>query len=240
MFRCSQVSEGLTLPLSGQVSAPSPRSNGATTAAESWPSTGRESTGAQTSRTSPTPTSVQLTLFPADSRASRFPSQEREEARRTTATYGRRCLESYVRLRRPGLSLRTFLASCLSSREWYSSAFALTWKLRDTRSCRSLFQLAPSGRGTGETEFSLWPTMKTSDANGAASTDGIKRGRQLRAIALKPEMFPTLLSRDCQSAKGGARMPGAQCTEPLVVQIGGQLNPTWCEWYMGFPEGWTE
>lgn len=20
----------------------------------------------------------------------------------------------------------------------------------------------------------------------------------------------------------------------------GQLNPTWCEWFMGFPAGWTE
>lgn len=26
----------------------------------------------------------------------------------------------------------------------------------------------------------------------------------------------------------------------LNDQIGGQLNPTWVEWLMGFPIGWTE
>jgi hypothetical protein len=26
----------------------------------------------------------------------------------------------------------------------------------------------------------------------------------------------------------------------LGTQIGGQLNPTWVEWLMGFPLGWTD
>lgn len=26
----------------------------------------------------------------------------------------------------------------------------------------------------------------------------------------------------------------------LPQVIGGPLNPTWCEWFMGFPREWTE
>jgi hypothetical protein len=27
---------------------------------------------------------------------------------------------------------------------------------------------------------------------------------------------------------------------PLAAQVGGQLNPTWVEWLMGWPLGWTD
>ena len=27
---------------------------------------------------------------------------------------------------------------------------------------------------------------------------------------------------------------------PLAVHAGGPLNPEWCEWFMGFPIGFTE
>jgi hypothetical protein len=27
---------------------------------------------------------------------------------------------------------------------------------------------------------------------------------------------------------------------PLAAQVGGTLNPTWVEWLMGWPLGWTD
>lgn len=57
--------------------------------------------------------------------------------------------------------------------------------------------------------------------------------------AASRKMWPTPLKRDSRSFKGAARMPNSQGTEPLVVQVGGQLNPNWVEWLMGFPIGWT-
>lgn len=33
---------------------------------------------------------------------------------------------------------------------------------------------------------------------------------------------------------------GSKAGEVLPQIIGGPLNPTWCEWFMGFPLGWTE
>jgi hypothetical protein len=53
-------------------------------------------------------------------------------------------------------------------------------------------------------------------------------------------MWPTLIARDSRTFKGGARSPNAQGGEPLIVQVGGELNPTWAEWFMGFPAGWTD
>jgi hypothetical protein len=39
---------------------------------------------------------------------------------------------------------------------------------------------------------------------------------------------------------GHRRKPYAQGGRALSMQVGGMLNPTWLEWYMGFPPGWTE
>jgi hypothetical protein len=57
-------------------------------------------------------------------------------------------------------------------------------------------------------------------------------------------LLPTLTARDFKSdsctpefrAKRDAMTMGK--TLPWV--LGGLLNPTWCEWFMGFPLGWTE
>ena len=54
------------------------------------------------------------------------------------------------------------------------------------------------------------------------------------------KMWPTPIRRDSRSFKGAARGPNALGTEPLTVQVGGTLNPTWVEWLMGWPLGWTD
>ncbi|MDK2600241.1 hypothetical protein QO179_20065 [Bacillus stercoris] len=33
---------------------------------------------------------------------------------------------------------------------------------------------------------------------------------------------------------------GKYSLKPRGERVGGQLNPTWVEWLMGFPTGWTE
>lgn len=49
-------------------------------------------------------------------------------------------------------------------------------------------------------------------------------------------MFPT---PDANCWKGGNRR-GQLTDESLgIVPAGGQLNPEWVEWLMGFPRGWT-
>ena len=53
--------------------------------------------------------------------------------------------------------------------------------------------------------------------------------------------FPTASANDWKgSSKEGQRR--GQLTDPAmgVIEAGGQLNPTWVEWLMGWPLGWTD
>ena len=60
--------------------------------------------------------------------------------------------------------------------------------------------------------------------------------------------LPTLKARDFRSGskrcskRAELKASGEWHSPDLndVLAPGGQLNPTWCEWYMGFPSGWTE
>ena len=49
-------------------------------------------------------------------------------------------------------------------------------------------------------------------------------------------MFPTPTARDGK----GSDPPGRKGSPSLPADIGGTLNPTWVEWLMGFPLGWTD
>lgn len=108
----------------------------------------------------------------------------------------------------------------------------------------------------------LWPTPRvaadrTSRAaatrRDSRSAPSLAQAVELAAGMLPRELFdldeapeswrrlwPTPIARDSRTFKGGRRSPNAQGSEPLIVQAGGDLNPTWVEWLMGFPLGWTD
>lgn len=60
------------------------------------------------------------------------------------------------------------------------------------------------------------------------------------SLNLFSRMFPTPIARDSRSYRGARRVPNSEGSEPLVVRVGGTLNPRWVEWLMGFPDGWTD
>jgi hypothetical protein len=63
----------------------------------------------------------------------------------------------------------------------------------------------------------MWPTPKTTDYKDS--------GTSLKAIqreADKSNLWGTVMKAD------------------LPNHVGGALNPTWVEWLMGFPVGWTD
>lgn len=97
----------------------------------------------------------------------------------------------------------------------------------------------------------MWPTPSASDCgrtaiNPVLTSNGTirhqnKSGEQsyarLDAVAA---MFPTPTARDFKSPdKNPDSNRFSQKTE-LNSVVGGQLNPTWVEWLMGFPIGWTD
>ena len=67
---------------------------------------------------------------------------------------------------------RTFVVSLVGMTGWFSTRCALTWKVKDTKSARSFFQLQASTRRTAETEFGSWlPTPTRFDYNSARTPE---------------------------------------------------------------------
>jgi hypothetical protein len=81
----------------------------------------------------------------------------------------------------------------------------------------------------------MWPTPKAS----TAGPDFAKMDRSATGLSLATAvaMFPSPAARDFRSGKG--RTENGH-TPQLPEVIGGQLNPDWVEWLMGWPIGWTD
>ena len=165
----------------------------------------------------------ELTSSAAVSRVNLGVSPGSSEAQKMTVTSGRSWLPL---LKTYGLdgSLGKMCEGLLTSR-WASSAAFLTWKASGTAPSHLLFQLAVSTPRTDATASGLWPTPTGQDnaqVRGRGKTIGTKRGTTLGGAV---RMWPTPAAID--------DMGGRQATT-------GQLNPTWVEWLMGFPTGWTD
>lgn len=84
----------------------------------------------------------------------------------------------------------------------------------------------------------MWPTPTSRDWRSESCTEEVyeKREAQPRGKSLAWAVrYPTPNTVD---AKGGTRRGKGQAQ--LCHLIGGSLNPTWVEWLMGFPLGWTD
>ncbi len=194
--------------------------------------------------TSKPSTQDQPTLSPAVFPASRSVALGSAEARRTTATSGRTCLESYESRLPAGSSVRMLVASLLGTKEWYSTKCALTWRLKVTKSGRLLFQLLPSTPLTGATGFGLLPTAAARDYKGTNSAKHLakKRGHhdQLPNFIA---MLPTPQADDADNV-----FPSDKRRKTLVSAVVGpsgartglKLQPAFALWMMGYPAGWLD
>lgn len=153
----------------------------------------------------------QLTLFQAGSRASRSVQPGSEEARRMTVTSGLKCCALLKDSGPVGSLVKTLLESSV----WNSTRCLLIWKTLNTRQGRLLFQLVPLMPATGGKGAPLWPTPTAGSLCGGS-------GHYMRLKALEEAGEITEEERKSMSAGNG-----------------GQLNPDWVEWLMGFPIGWT-
>jgi len=86
----------------------------------------------------------------------------------------------------------------------------------------------------------LWPTPTSMDSRSsggrnasAAKPGSIHPGTSLTDAIVR---FATPTARD---AKGPGHSPKRDGSPPLASTQGGQLNPRWVEWLMGFPDEWT-
>lgn len=181
------------------------------------------------------------------------------------AACGTSSLASLRSAARAGSSSRTSTAVRASG----STASAETWDSSAMRAFRSRLQRAIAAHPTSAHAFSssgALPTLTATagDKGGRGDLVAVINGRPMRHHRV---YLPTLTARTYGSNQGGAagragkKRPSlhgllptltvkgnynkaglsARSGDGLATRIGsGPLNPTWLEWFMGFPDGWTE
>jgi hypothetical protein len=96
----------------------------------------------------------------------------------------------------------------------------------------------------------MWPTPKANEPGMTAKTTGrgVEKSTHLTTQVALAEgiidrktgrLFATPQARDFRTGQQ-SRWENLKRTRNLNNQIGGQLNPTWVEWLMGWPLGWTD
>ena len=146
----------------------------------------------------------------------------------------------------------------MATSAWASTKCYLTWNTKATPQGRLLFQLQVSMPHTKETECGLsdgpemWPTpiASTGGPYKNHANDNKKVPSSGNPLATAVAMWPTPAARDHKGGYVGGRIRNGKVsmdTLDVAVQYtdnqhktGGQLNPQWVEWLMGYPEGWTD
>ena len=208
--------------------------------------------------------SKQMDFFPstssqADTLANLSPSQVEKKVRKIQDTSGQKCLDLSKNSDRLGL-LEKMLVDTLNS---VSTPYSRTWKVKTTPQGRLVFQLLASVPNTKEKESGLW---RTPDAySGGSNLNKIKEALaeghlkrksghtiQIRLAdqVREPRLWPTPAAHEArlgyQRRDTGKKGTQKSLTTKVIDTEGGrekttgQLNPTWVEWLMGYPTGWTD
>ena len=187
----------------------------------------------------------QLTLYPVDSPASPFPWLESKKGKTTIVTSGLRCSGLSESCARVASSVKTYLESSrLPPGRW-----SRIWGVQAITSSCFIMKLRLSAPSTDGPECSssglkMWPTPRANEYKDVIQSVPPSRMKDpgkcnlTQAVAMNL-MFATPCARDYRTWQR-KRYDNPGRANNLNDQIGGQLNPTWVEWLMGFPIGWTD
>ena len=206
----------------------------------------------------------QMDFFPstsslADTLANLSPSQVEKKVKKIQDTSGQSILDLSKNSDQLG-SLEKMLVDTLNL---VSTPYSRTWKVKVTPQGRLVFQLRASVRTTKESESGLWRTPD--NMAGGSNLPGIKKaldeghlkrpsGQQIQ-IRLEDQvreerLWPTPAAHEgrlgYQRSDTGKKGTQKSLTTQVIDKEGGrkkttgQLNPTWVEWLMGYPIGWTD
>jgi hypothetical protein len=89
----------------------------------------------------------------------------------------------------------------------------------------------------------LWPTPQARDFRSGDHPDSLRAQRKnsqgwSRNLNDAVLLFPT--PRASEAGREPAKVVDRGSKTTLCEKLGGKLNPTWVEWLMGLPLGWTE
>jgi hypothetical protein len=167
-----------------------------------------------------------LTLYLEAFHAKTYPAQERAQAlTESEAECGEKWRASFTKYD-PDMRLwKTHQCSLLGDLEPYSETWP-QWGLMRDGECWEQRMLEQTIRGT---ESGLSPTPTTQGLNGGSNS---------RKSAMRKGTWPTPTAHNAKETN--APSESERNTPTLAAQAGGQLNPTWVEWLMGWPLGWTD
>ena len=243
----SQASEALTLDLSGSDSAPHGSASATSSASKSSPSIGPASPATTTCENLARALPV-WTYWPGDSRASQSATQGSGSHKQTSDGYGPRLRDSFAYFDHERSCWRTS-QHCLDVGLTTSS---VTWPragMTRNGSAYALPTLVPRTAGKG---CSLWPTPTARDHKDTGPNVNYaklaSKSKLAGAVMTRPRLWPTPQASDYKNrgnlSSGSVRRrmeKRKQLNLSMVVSdTSGSLNPTWVEWLMGFPAGWTD
>ena len=168
---------------------------------------------------------------------SHLAQQDREKGQPTIDISGPKCFALFEKLAPSGSWQKTFAASLVGMKGWFSTRCALTWRVKVTKSSRSYFLLQASTRRTAGTESGLW--LGTPRANEQARSKKFSKGRTPTPSEFAQALLltPTTREEPVDLDKFKARMekyPNGTTMPNLATQVQQMLpTPTANSWKDG-------
>ena len=188
-----------------------------------------------------------LTLYREVFHAKTLAQQEKaQESTESAAGCGEKWHASFARYDLDTSLWRTAQCSLLGGLDEFSETWP-QWGLMRNGECWEQRTLEQTIRGTGY--GLLLPTPDTVNRdNKKVLFDRNAESQSGRSLATFARTFPTPQASDCRD-RDNMSNPSVQRRVDIGKQISlsqsvhptsGQLNPTWVEWLMGWPLGWTD
>jgi len=179
-----------------------------------------------------------LTFCLAASPVRTSPAPAREQASPVSAPVcGPKWRGSSVRWDRASCSWRTHPSSSAEG----SESFSGTWPRWGTMRNGVCSELLTPVRPTSASGSGSWPTPRACSAMAAITPESAwapGRFPNLETVVGR-RMWPTPMAHDGKDC-GSSPSQAGRNSPTLPVAAGGKLNPTWVEWLMGWPIGWTD
>ena len=183
-------------------------------------------------------TELPLTSLPVASLVRKSHTLESvEECKAAARAYGATTPELLARFDHSSLSWKTSQLCLIEGLATFSEIWPRSGMMRSGIAYQ-LRPLVPLINGIG---CGLWPTPNAGAGRGGPDFAHRKRVKSI-SLQTAVQIWPTPAARDYRypNKKPYSERGGGKQGEQLPNAVGGPLNPTWVEWLMGFPLGWTD
>jgi len=171
-----------------------------------------------------------LTLYLADFHVKTSPQQEEAlELTESDLECGEKWRGSFTKYNPDSRSWKTHQCSLLGGLDEFLETWP-RWGLMRNGEC---WEQPMSAHRISATESGLWASPNARDWKDTGSNQGKRKSPNLGTQV----HWPTPQSRDYKGSSGRS-LKGLETDLP--TKVGGKLNPTWVEWLMGWPLGWTD